>query len=82
LVTDDFLKAGGAVDQAFFLEVNLYHSLKNYRLSCDPTPEETKYLQKRGERKIKMRGFSPLILVSENIEPEDKEPYLLNPDNH
>ena len=77
LVVDEFLKAGGDIDQAFFLEANLYHNLKAYHLSCDPTLEEIRLRQLRRERRIKLGGFNPLKLVSENIEPEDYEPYPL-----
>ena len=77
IVIDKFLKAGGGVDKAFFLESNLYHNLKRLNLSSDPTPEEIRLRELRGGRKIRMRGFNPLRLVSENIEPEDTEPYLL-----
>ena len=77
IVVDEFLMAGGGIHQAFFLEANLYHNLKRYNVSCDPSPEEVRLRELCRKKGTRMGGFNPLKLVSENIEPEDTEPYLL-----
>lgn len=77
IVVDEFLVAGGGIHQALFLEANLYHNLKRYNVTCDPSPEEVRLRELSRKKGTKMRGFNPLKLVSENIEPEDYGPYPL-----
>ena len=77
LVIDEFLRLGGDVDQAFFLEENLYETLKNHHFTCNRTPEEIRIRElPRGKNK-KMRRFDPLKLVSEYFEPKSRNPYPL-----
>jgi len=77
LVTDEFLKSGGDIHQAFFLEANLYANLKNCRFACNPTPEEIRIRELPRRKKQKVRYFDPLKLVSDNFEVESKNPYPL-----
>lgn len=77
LVTDEFLRSGGDIHQAFFLEVNLYKNLKNCRFACNPTPEEIRIRELPRRKKQKVRYFDPFKLVSDNFEPERKNPYPL-----
>jgi len=77
LIRDEFLRVRGDVDRAFFLEENLYGTLKNYHLSCNPTPEEVRIRELPRGKNAKMRGFDPLRLVSENFEPKSTDPYPL-----
>lgn len=77
LVRDEFLRSRGDVDGAFFLEENLYGTLKNRHLSCNPTPEEIRIRELPRGKNAKIRGFDPLKLVSENFEPKSKDPYPL-----
>lgn len=77
LLVDEFLMAGGGIDQALFLEANLYHNLKRLQFRCDPTSEETRLRELRRKKGINLRGFNPLKLASENIEPENYNPYPL-----
>lgn len=77
LVIDEFLRLGGDVDQAFFLEANLYKNLKNCRFACNPTPEEIRIRELPRGKKTKMRRFDPLKLVSEYFEPKSRNPYPL-----
>ena len=77
LIRDEFLRLGGNVDQAFFLEENLYGTLKNRHLSCNPTPEEIRIRELPRGKNAKTKGFDPLKLVSENFEPKGKDSYPL-----
>jgi len=77
LVIDEFLRLGGDVDQAFFLEENLYETLKNHHFTCNPTPEEIRIRELPRGKKTKMRRFDPLKLASEYFEPKSKNPYPL-----
>lgn len=77
LVIDEFLRSGGDIHQAFFLEANLYTNLKNHHFTCNPTPEEVRIRELPRRKKQKVRCFDPLKLVSDNSEPERKNPYPL-----
>ena len=66
LIMDEFLKSGGDIHQAFFLEANLYQELRKVSLRCDSTLEEVKMREVRQGGRQKLRGFNPLKLVSEN----------------
>lgn len=77
LIRDEFLLAGGDVDQAFFLENNLYHNLGHCHLTCNPTPEEIRIGELSRKKGEKLKGFDPLKLVSENFGSAEKKPYPL-----
>jgi len=77
VVVDEFLRAGGDVHQAFFLEANMYWSLKSLHLTCDQTPEERRIGELGRKRGVELRGFNPLKLVSESFKPKDTRPYRL-----
>ena len=72
----EYLKLGGDVDQAYFFESEVYHSLKKCNLCCDPPPEERRLeeLERINRaRHIKTRRVNPLKLVSEGREPGSNE---------
>jgi len=63
----EYLKLKGDVDQAYFFESEVYHSLKKCNLCCDPLPEERRLEElARTERRhhIRTRSVNPLKLVS------------------
>ena len=77
LVTDEFLRYGGDIDEAFFLEADLYRLLRKTNLKCEPTPEEIRLRELPRRRHRKIKNLNPLKLASENFEPENRKPYSL-----
>ena len=77
LIIDEFLKSGGDIHQAFFLEADLYRQLRKVSLRCNPTSEEVRMCEVGRGRRQKLRGFNPLKLVSENADLPYKKPYPL-----
>lgn len=75
LVVDEFLRAGGDIHQAFYLEANLYQSLKKVNLQCNPIPDEVWKRELPRGRKIKIKGFNPLKLVSQSARLKCRGPY-------
>jgi len=72
----EYLKLRGDVDQAYFFEREMYHSLKKCRLCCDPLPEERRLqeLERTNRaRHIKTRPVNPLKLVSGGTNPGSHE---------
>ena len=72
----EYLKLGGDVDQAYFFESDMYHSLKRRNLCCDQLPEERRLEElERSSRTStpRMKGVNPLRLVSEAREPGSNE---------
>lgn len=75
-VLGEYLRLGGDVDQAYFFENDMYHSLKTCNLSCDPLPEERRLeeLELRNKRfSPKRKRVNPLKLVSEGRERGENE---------
>jgi len=77
LIIDEFLKSGGDIHQAFFLEADLYRQLKKVSLRCNPTLEEVRIRELRRSRRQKIKSFNPLKLASENADLPYKKPYPL-----
>jgi len=75
LIVDEFLKAEGDIHQAFYLEANLYQVLRKAQLKCDPTPEEIRLRELERSKRQRLKGFSPLRLVSENAYLPYKKTY-------
>jgi len=61
-----YLRTHGGIHQAYFLEADVYHLLKEVNLACGPLPEERR-----------LEGFNRLKLVSEGKELETKEPFFI-----
>jgi len=77
LVRDEFLLSGGDVDQAFFLENNLYQNLRCHHLACSPTPEEIRIGELSRRSGVRFKTPDVLKLVSENFRSQEKTPYPL-----
>lgn len=73
LVRDEYLRLGGDIHQAFFLEADLYRLLKKVNLGSNPTPEEMRLRELPRRRGQKAKTIDPLRLVSENYDPGDEK---------
>lgn len=69
LVTEEYLKAGGGIHDAFFFEAYLYDNLKNESLNCEKLDIEIEEEQKKYKKR---KGFNPLKLVSERYKITNK----------
>ena len=77
LVINEYLKEGGNIHKAFYLEANLYRSLRKENLTCDPTEEEIRLQDAPRRKDKKIKHFNPLKLVSENFDTGGKQTYPL-----
>ncbi len=77
LARDEYLRLGGDIHQAFFLEADLYHLLRKVILGSDPTPQEKRLRELPRRRRPEGKSIDPLRLVSETYDPEDNIPCSL-----
>jgi|GEM_PF-3628760 len=75
LVRDEYLRLGGDIHQAFFLEADLYNFLRKMNLECDATPEERRLRELPRTRDQKGKRIDPLRLVSETYDPGEVKCY-------